>query len=138
MIISPTYVAGAWSSNTVFSLGRLLLCKAFSQVTSNETLCVSDRQQRNLYCRLMTVLKRNKNKQWEKAQKRINVSPLASRVSGYESKVSLCSGFTFQLSKVGASRKGCSSGSGFWGESLPQEAADACLGDYLQLLIGFS
>merc|ERR1719228_1612252 len=30
----------------------------------------------------MTALKRNKNKQWEKAQQRINVSPIASRISG--------------------------------------------------------
>ena len=33
------------------------------------------------------------------------------------------------FSKVGAPRKGCSSGFGFWGESLPEETADACPGD---------
>ena len=36
--LKQNYVAGAWSSNTVFSLGRLLLCKAFSQVpVSNQS-----------------------------------------------------------------------------------------------------
>merc|ERR1719458_1596001 len=30
----------------------------------------------------MAVLKTKKNVQWEKAQKRINVSPLVSRISG--------------------------------------------------------
>merc|ERR1719180_559196 len=30
----------------------------------------------------MTVLKRKKNIQWEKAQQRINVSPLVARISG--------------------------------------------------------
>merc|ERR1719352_203632 len=29
----------------------------------------------------MTVLKRKKSTQWEKAQQRINVSPIASRIS---------------------------------------------------------
>merc|ERR1719184_503488 len=46
----------------------------------------------------MTALKRNKNKQWEKAQQRINVSPIASRISGCESRVNLCyCGFSFYL-----------------------------------------
>merc|ERR1712037_210953 len=62
----------------------------------------------------MAALKTKKNIQWEKAQQRINVSPLVSRISGF--------------SKVGAPRKGWSSGSGFWGECLPEETADACPG----------
>ena len=33
------------------------------------------------------------------------------------------------FSKVGAPRKGWSSGSGFWGESLPEETADASPGE---------
>ena len=35
------------------------------------------------------------------------------------------------ITKVGASRKGCSSWSGFWGESLPEETANACPGNSL-------
>ena len=33
------------------------------------------------------------------------------------------------FSKVGAPRKGWSSGSGFWGESFPEETAYACPGE---------
>merc|ERR1719357_2262237 len=32
----------------------------------------------------MTVLKNKNHKQWKQAQARISVSPLASRISGYE------------------------------------------------------
>ena len=117
MIISTTNVAGAWSSNSVFSLGRLLLCKAFSQVTSKKTICGSDRQQRNLCCRLMTLLKRNKNKQWEKAQQRINVSPLASRVSGCESKVRFVFWLYFPTQRLVPQGKAAAVGLAF-GESL--------------------
>ena len=35
------------------------------------------------------------------------------------------------ITKVGASRKGCSSWSGFWGESLPEETANAYPGNSL-------
>merc|ERR1712037_947287 len=54
----------------------------------------------------MAALKKRKNTQWEKAQQRINVSPLVSRISG----------------------KGSSCGTGFRGESLLEETVDACPG----------
>ena len=52
---------------------------------------------RNLGCRLMAALKTKKNIQWVKAQERINVSPLVSRISRCESRVRTYYDFSFLL-----------------------------------------
>ena len=52
--------------------------------------CPEEQESRNLGCRLMAALKTKKNIQWEKAQQRIKVSPLVSRISGCESRCHIC------------------------------------------------
>ena len=93
-MVNNLYVldTGSWSSHIIFSLGRMLLHEAFNQVLlPNQPLTAdgSHASKPDFWRRLMTVLKRKKSTQWEKAQQRINVSPIVSRISRFRSKSDL-------------------------------------------------
>ena len=90
-----------------------------------ESICVS----RILSQRFMTVLKNKNHKQWKQAQARISVSPLASRISGYE-----YGGPSYHLVfflKVSSPREGCSCGPRFWRKCLSQKTTHANPGRWI-------